>query len=107
MYAPMRLCMGACAVSGLSLHFFLGTVGIDDIGVLQLAGKICFYIVNVNTAQLVPLCQLLGGQALGFCLGGQFVDSCDYFIDAHNDSSHIAVNDHRNTALFRLTVDGF
>ena len=79
----------------------------NNIGVIQLTGQAGLHIVDIDAAQLVPLGGFLFGQTYGFCLGGQFIDSCDYLIDAHNNTSYIAVDDHGYTALFRLTVDGF
>jgi hypothetical protein len=60
-----------------------------------------------GTAQLVPLDGFFLGQTFGFCLLCQLVDAGDHFIHTHKNSSHIAVDDHRNSTLFRLAVDGF
>ena len=67
----------------LFADFFLCTVGSDDIGVFHLPHKTCLNVVDVDPAELVALGQLLGGQAHGLGLPGQFIDACDGIIEAH------------------------
>ena len=95
----LRICL-------LAGYLYLGAVGLDDVGILQLAHQISLDRVNVDPSELVTLGQLLGGQTLGLVLGGQGVDSCDYFVHIHSLTSYIAVNGHRNSIFFGFAVYG-
>ena len=90
----------------LVLHFDLGSVRLDNVGVFQLGYQICFVGINVDSSELIPLFQLLGGQALCLVFGSQFIDSCDYFIHIHSVTSYIAVDGHRNSIFFGFSVYG-
>ena len=86
---------------------FLGAVGTDNVGVVHLGLQIAGDIVDVDPAELGALFQFSLGQAFGLVLGGQFVDSCDDFIDVHIFTSHIAMNCYGNTVFFRPAVNGY
>ena len=89
-------------------HFLFAAIGVDDGGVFQLRSEIAHNGLFVDVAQLGSFLQLLGRQCFpGLGLAGQLVDTGDDFIHIHILTSHIAVDDHRNAALFRLAIDGF
>ena len=66
------------------LHFFLGAVGIDDVGVFQLTYQIGFDGVNIDPAQLIPFGGFLRGQA---------------FLRAITSFIFIAVTSHKNNQI--------
>lgn len=90
----------------LSRQFALLTIGTYDISVVQMSGEISFDRIDINPAKLISLCQLFLGEPFSLILGGQHIDSCNDFVHIHGVTSYITVDDHRNTALFRLAVDG-
>ena len=72
------------------LDFYLGAVGLDDVGVFQLGYQIGFVGINVDPAQLIPLDQFFGGQTFsGLCLSCQLVDSLDNFFHVHSSIPQI------------------
>ena len=87
-------------------NLLLGSVGIDDAGVVQLLLQIAGDGINVDPSEFVTLCQFLFGQTFSFVLLGQFIDSGDDFVHIHDITSYIAVDDHRNSVLFCPSVDG-
>ena len=88
------------------LQFVLGAVGIDDVGIFQSTHQAGLYIINVDAAQLVPLCQLFFIKTFCLSLCCQLVDSGDNFFHVHIHTSYISVDNHPDPILFRLTVDG-
>ena len=89
----------------LFLQLLLSAVGAEDIGIVQMSGQTCLDGVDVDPAQIIPLGKLLSGQGLSLCLFCQLVDPGDHLIHVHMKTSHIAVDDHGYTALFRLAID--
>ena len=67
----------------LFLHLFLGAVGINDGGVLQMALQVAGDGIDVDSSQFGTFFQFCLRQTLSLVLVSQFVDSLDNFVHVH------------------------
>ena len=79
--------------------FLFCAVGIDDIGILQLSHQVGFDGINIDSAQLVPFCQLLALAA------SSLIRAITSFI-VILFTSFIVVDHHRNSTFFCCVSNG-
>ena len=85
---------------------FLGAVGVENGGILQLTNQILLDRVDIDSSELIAFRQFLGGQSLGLVFCGQFVNSGDDFIHVHAITSYISMYCNGNAVFFGFSVDG-
>lgn len=73
----------AFAFGRLIRELSLGTVGHEDIGVVQLGSQVVSHRGDVFLPQFVPFFFLFLGKLLGFGFSGKSVDPLDHFFHRH------------------------